>query len=163
MAPNDVRIGFGYDVHRFTRGRKLRLGGVTIPHNMGLAGHSDADVLLHAICDAVLGAAAMGDIGRHFPDTDTKYKGIASLRLLREVRNIVRRNSFAVVNVDSTVVLEAPKIAPHAEKMRRNISRALGIEEDRVSVKASTNETLGFVGRGEGCAAFAVVSLRQTI
>ncbi len=162
MSAKDVRIGFGYDVHRFAPGRKLRLGGVAIPHTMGLEGHSDADVLLHAICDAVLGAAALGDIGQHFPDTDKKYKGIASLKLLREVVKLIRRNNFAVVNVDSTVVLETPKIGPHVKKMRENVSRALGAKVDQISIKATTNENLGFVGRGEGCAAFAVVLLTQT-
>lgn len=163
MTASDVRIGFGYDVHRFARGRKLRLGGVTIPHTMGLEGHSDADVLIHAICDAVLGAAALDDIGHQFPDSDQAYKGIASLKLLREVGRIIKGSNFSVVNVDSTVVLETPKIASHVETMRKNIAQALSIKMGQISVKATTNEGIGFIGRGEGCAAFAVVSLKLTI
>jgi len=163
MPETSVRFGFGYDVHRFAPSRRLRLGGVTIPHTMGLVGHSDADVLIHAICDAVLGAASLGDIGHHFPNSQRKYKGISSLRLLREVRRIIKRHDFVVVNVDSTVVLEVPRIAPHVTQMRGKISRALGIDVSQVSVKATTNETIGFVGRQEGCAAFAVASLRLSI
>ena len=150
------RVGFGYDVHRFTRGRRLVLGGVRIPYPVGLEGHSDADVLLHAIADAVLGAAALGDIGMHFPNTSKKYKNISSLKLLREVRALLRAKGAGVVNVDSTVVLEEPKLSRHVPSMRRKIATALGIPSAAVSVKATTSEGLGFAGRREGCAAFAV-------
>ncbi len=155
----EIRIGFGYDVHRLAAGRKLILGGVHIPHTKGLQGHSDADVLLHAVCDAILGAAALGDIGKHFPDTDRKYKGISSLTLLRRVRALLKEHRFQVSNIDSTIVLERPKISPHIVRMRRNIATALGIAPASVSVKATTNEGIGFVGREEGCAAYAVASL----
>ncbi len=159
ISPQVHKIGFGYDIHRLTRGRKLTLGGVRIPHSKGLLGHSDADVLLHAICDALLGAAALGDIGKHFPDSDRRFKNISSLRLLRRVGALLRENNYAVHNVDSTVVLEQPRISPHTLKMRRNIAAALGIPVGGVSVKATTNEGIGFVGREEGCAAYAVASI----
>ncbi len=151
-----MRIGHGYDVHRLARGRKLVLGGVEILYDKGLLGHSDADVLLHAIADSLLGAAALGDIGKHFPDSDEKYKGADSLVLLAEVAKILRDNGFAVTNVDSTVIAQAPKLAPFIEKMRQNIASALGVDVSAVSVKATTEEKLGFTGAGEGIAAHAV-------
>jgi len=154
-----LRIGFGYDIHRFAPRRRLVLGGVRIPHTVGLLGHSDADVLLHAICDALLGAAALGDIGKHFPDTDRRFKGISSLKLLQNVRALLRRNRVEILNVDSTVVLERPKIGKHVPAMQKNICRVLGLTRDRVSVKATTNEGLGPLGSGEGCAAFAVAAI----
>jgi 2-C-methyl-D-erythritol 2,4-cyclodiphosphate synthase len=153
------RIGFGYDVHRLVEGRKLILGGVDVPHSRGLDGHSDADVLLHAIADALLGAAALGDIGRHFPTDDPRYKGISSLILLRHVGDLLLQHRCSVVNIDATVVLEAPKIAPYADKMRQNIADALKIPIDRISIKATTHEGLGFVGSGQGASAHAVALL----
>jgi 2-C-methyl-D-erythritol 2,4-cyclodiphosphate synthase len=159
VVDSGIRVGFGYDIHRLTQGRKLVLGGVRIKHTVGLLGHSDADVLLHAIADALLGAAALGDIGKHFPDNDKRYKGISSLRLLRRVGKLLRDNNLDVRNIDSTVVLERPKIAPYVTTMRRNIARALGISTTQVSVKATTNEGIGSLGAGEGCASFAVVAL----
>lgn len=150
------RIGFGYDVHRMTAGRKLTIGGVDIPYPKGLDGHSDADVLVHAVADALLGAAALGDIGKHFPDTDPRFKGISSLILLRHVADLLASHRFAVGNVDATVVLEAPKIAPFVDLMRGNIADALRIPPGQISVKATTHETLGFIGGGEGAAAHAV-------
>ncbi len=152
-------IGFGYDSHRLATGRPLILGGKEIPHDRGLLGHSDADVLIHAVCDAILGAAAAGDIGRHFPDTDPAYRGISSLLLLKRVREIAGAKGYRVSNVDSTIVLERPKLAPHLGEMAGNIAAALGIQPDRVNVKAKTNEGMGLVGAGEGAAAFAVVFL----
>ena len=150
------RVGFGYDVHRFLRGRPLVLGGVRIPYALGLEGHSDADVLLHAICDAILGGAALGDIGQRFPNTSRSYKNISSLKLLERVGRMVVKRGMHVVNVDATVVLEEPKILRHVPSMRRRIARCLGMKPSCVSVKATTSEGLGFVGRREGCAAFAV-------
>jgi 2-C-methyl-D-erythritol 2,4-cyclodiphosphate synthase len=152
-----MRIGQGFDAHALIAGRKLIIGGVEIPHDKGLAGHSDADVLIHALCDALLGAAALGDIGAHFPDSDARYKGIDSRRLLREVAALLARNRYRVVNVDATVIAQAPRMAPHIAAMRANLASDLGIEADTVSVKAKTTERLGFVGRGEGIAAEAVV------
>jgi len=151
-----IRIGHGYDVHRLTEGRRLILGGVDIPHEKGLLGHSDADVLLHAISDSLLGAAAMGDIGKIFPDTDEKYKGADSLMLLRQVGIRLRAAGYSIVNIDSTVIAEAPKLSPHIKLMRSNIARALGIDIAAVSVKATTEEGLGFTGKKEGIAAHAV-------
>jgi 2-C-methyl-D-erythritol 2,4-cyclodiphosphate synthase len=160
-----MRIGHGYDVHRFeeapSEGRSLVLGGVEIAHERGLAGHSDADVLLHAIADALLGAAALGDLGAHFPDTDAEWAGADSMDLLRTVRERVATAGHAVGNVDATVVLDAPKLRPHVDAMRRNVAEALGMEEGRVSVKATTSEGLGFVGRREGAAAHAVCLLTE--
>ena len=150
------RVGFGYDVHRLISGRKLVLGGVEISHPLGLEGHSDADVVLHALADALLGAAALGDIGRHFPDTDPRYKGISSLILLRHVADLLLQHRFDVVNVDVTLILERPKIAPYVELMRRNICDSLRIALHQVSVKATTSEGLGFVGSEQGAAAHAV-------
>lgn len=154
-----VRIGYGYDVHRLVEGRPLVLGGVRIPHERGLLGHSDADVLTHAVIDALLGAAALGDIGAHFPDTDEVWRGADSLHLLETVVARVRAAGFAVGNVDATVVLERPKLRPHVEAMRENLARALGVEVGRVSVKATRGEGMGFVGRAEGAAAHAVCLL----
>lgn len=154
-----TRIGFGYDAHRFAAGRKLMLGGVEIPHTHGLLGHSDADVLLHAVCDALLGAAALGDIGRHFPDTDPRYKGISSLTLLSHVGRLVQENGYTIGNIDSTIVMEHPKVNPHVEAMRRAIGEALTIPPEVISIKATTNEGMGFVGTGEGAVAYAVALL----
>jgi 2-C-methyl-D-erythritol 2,4-cyclodiphosphate synthase len=152
-----MRVGFGYDVHAFVEGRPLILGGVEIPHSLGLLGHSDADVLLHAICDALFGAAAMGDIGSHFPDSDPRYKGISSLSLLRLTMGHLNEHGFRVENIDSTLVLQRPKVAPFIHRMVINIAEVLGTETSRVSVKATTTEKLGFAGREEGVAAYAVV------
>lgn len=151
-----MRIGHGYDVHKLVEGRRLVLGGVEISYDKGLLGHSDADVLLHAISDSLLGAAALGDIGKHFPDSDEKYKGADSLLLLREVAKILFDNGFCVVNVDSTVIAQQPKLAPFIDKMRQNIADALSVDVGAVSVKATTEEHLGFTGRGEGIAAHAI-------
>lgn len=155
-----MRVGFGYDSHRFVEGRKLILGGREIPYEKGLLGHSDADVLLHAICDAILGAIGEGDIGRHFPDKDPVYKDISSLELLSEVRNIADKKGYCVNNVDSTVVLERPKLMEYIDEMVLNIAGALDMSVEMVNIKATTNEGMGFVGRGEGVAAFAVVTVR---
>ena len=151
-----MRIGHGYDVHRLVEGRKLIIGGVEISYDKGLLGHSDADVLLHAISDSLLGAAALGDIGKHFPDSDEKYNGADSLVLLAEVAKILRENGYFTVNVDATVLAQAPKLAPHIPLMRKNIASALGIDVNDVSVKATTEEGLGFTGNKEGIAAHAV-------
>lgn len=153
------RIGHGYDVHPLVSGRRLILGGVDIPHDTGLQGHSDADVLIHAVCDACLGAAALGDIGRHFPDTDPRYKGIDSRELLRHVRLQLAARGWMVVNVDSTIIAQAPRLAPHIPQMVANLAADLGIAADQVNVKATTTERLGFAGRQEGIAAHAVVLL----
>jgi 2-C-methyl-D-erythritol 2,4-cyclodiphosphate synthase len=152
-----TRIGFGYDIHRFAPNRKLILGGVRIPSKLGLLGHSDADVLLHAICDALLGAAALGDIGKHFPDTDHRFKDVSSLSLLENVGELLAAHQFQVVNIDSTIILQSPKIAPFILRMRRKIATVLGLQLNQISVKATTNEGLGALGAGEGCAAYAVV------
>ncbi len=155
------RVGTGYDVHRLTEGRKLILGGVEIPFGKGLLGHSDADVLVHAIMDALLGAAALGDIGLHFPDNDPAYEGADSLVLLRKVGGILTNHGYYIENVDSTVIAHAPKLRPYIEEMRENIASRLKIPKDRVSVKATTEERLGFTGSGEGIAAQAVCSLSR--
>lgn len=157
-----MRIGQGYDVHRLTEGRKLILGGVEIPWEKGLLGHSDADVLTHAVMDALLGAAALGDIGKLFPDTDERYRGADSLRLLEEVGRVLREHGYAVVNVDATVIAQAPKLAPYREQMRMNLAARLGLGIDCVSVKATTEERLGFTGDGSGMAAQAV-ALIETV
>jgi 2-C-methyl-D-erythritol 2,4-cyclodiphosphate synthase len=157
-----IRVGQGFDVHRFADDRALVLGGVVIPHSKGLLGHSDADVLLHAIADALLGAAAQGDIGHHFPDTDMRYKGISSLTLLEHVGALLNGLNYSISNVDATLVMERPKIAPHVPAMRENIARALHIETGRVSVKATTNEGLGFIGAGEGAVAHAIALITST-
>jgi 2-C-methyl-D-erythritol 2,4-cyclodiphosphate synthase len=154
-----VRIGQGFDVHVLVKGRKLIIGGVTIPFEKGLAGHSDADVLIHAVCDALLGAAALGDIGRHFPDTDSRYKDADSRALLREVGGKVKQAGFSVANVDATIIAEAPKLAPHIPAMVANLAADLGLRPDQVNVKAKTAEKLGAVGRGEGIAAEAIALL----
>jgi len=149
----------GYDVHRLVEGRPLVMGGVTIPYELGLLGHSDADVLLHAIADALLGAAALGDIGKHFPDTDPAYKGISSMILLEKVGKLLEENMFFIENIDATIIAQAPKMRPHIDQMRENIARALGISTDQVNVKATTEEGLGFTGEGEGISAQAVCML----
>ncbi|MEN6325571.1 MAG: 2-C-methyl-D-erythritol 2,4-cyclodiphosphate synthase [Syntrophomonas sp.] len=151
-----MRVGSGYDVHRLVEGRQLILGGVEIPHNLGLLGHSDADVLLHAICDALLGAAALGDIGRHFPDSDSRYQGIKSLLLLEQVGQKLKTAGFAIVNIDSTIVAQEPRLAPYIDQMRANIAGALDLNPAQVNVKATTTEHLGFEGRKEGISAQAV-------
>jgi 2-C-methyl-D-erythritol 2,4-cyclodiphosphate synthase len=156
-----IRFGLGYDVHRLMQGRKLIIGGVHIPSDIGLFGHSDADVLLHAICDALLGAAALGDIGKHFPDTNKKYHNISSLKLLKQVGIIIRKRGWGVNNIDSTVILERPKIAKYVDAMRQRIGKALNVSPQLISIKATTHEGLGPFGREEGCAAFAVASILQ--
>lgn len=155
------RIGYGYDVHKLVVGRPLILGGVEIPHTHGLLGHSDADVLLHAICDAILGAAALGDIGKHFPDTDARFKGISSLELLRLVNSLLLAKGFIIGNIDSTLLMERPKIITYVDQMRDNISTSLSIQKDAVSIKATTNEGLGFIGNAEGIAASAVALIHS--
>ena len=155
----DIRIGHGYDVHRLVPDRKLILGGVTIPHETGLLGHSDADVLLHAISDALLGALALGDIGKHFPDTDPRYAGADSLVLLSHVVSLIQNEGWRVGNVDATVLAQAPKLAPHIPSMRENVAGVLSVSTDRVSIKATTEERLGFTGEKLGIAAHAVVLL----
>jgi len=154
-----MRIGQGFDVHQLVAGRKLIIGGVDIPYDQGLLGHSDADVLLHAICDALLGAAALGDIGRHFADTDAKFKNIDSRILLREVSRLLNNAGFRVGNVDATIIAQAPKMAPHITQMVENIAADLGVAMNAVNVKATTTEKLGYTGRGEGIAAQAVALL----
>ena len=154
-----MRIGHGYDVHRLVEGRKLILGGVDVPYRMGLLGHSDADVLLHALSDAILGAIGEGDIGRHFPDTDPAYKGADSIKLLQHVMGLADAKGYRIGNVDATIVAQRPKLAPFIAEMRGNIARALSTDEDRVNVKATTTEELGFAGRGEGIASYAVALL----
>ena len=154
-----MRIGHGFDAHALVAGRRLVIGGVSIPHEKGLAGHSDADVLIHAVCDALLGAAGLGDIGTHFPDSDARYKDIDSRRLLREVARLLKERGLKVANVDATVIAQAPRMAPHIAAMRANLAADLGVAPDAVNVKAKTTEKLGFVGRGEGIAAEAVALL----
>ena len=156
-----IRIGHGYDVHRLVEGRKLILGGVDIPFEKGLLGHSDADVLLHAVSDSLLGAAALGDIGKHFPDTDEKYKGADSLQLLKNVGEILKAEGYIVVNIDATVLAQRPKLAPFIQAMRKNIAEALGVEIDAVSIKATTEEGLGFTGEGLGIAAHSVCLIEK--
>jgi len=158
-----MRIGHGYDVHQLVAGRDLILGGVKIPHAKGLLGHSDADVLLHAICDACLGAAGLGDLGRHFPDTDPRYKNINSRELLRHVESLLDENGWQLENVDSTLIAQSPKLAPHIPAMIANIAADLGVSADCVNVKATTTEKLGFTGREEGIAAHAVVLLESIV
>lgn len=161
MIPN-IRIGHGYDVHRLVPDRALILGGVEIPYEKGLLGHSDADVLTHAVMDALLGALALGDIGKHFPDTDPRYGGADSLCLAKEVCALLHREGWRIGNIDATVLAQAPKLAPHIPQMRKNLAACLGIEEDRVSVKATTEEHLGFTGEGLGIAAHAVCLLLES-
>ena len=154
-----MRVGMGYDVHRLVENRELILGGVKIPYEKGLLGHSDADVLLHAVMDALLGAAALGDIGKHFPDTDPAYKGISSIELLKHVGNLLEENRFLIENIDATIIAQAPKMRPHIDLMRENIAAALGIETEQVNVKATTEEGLGFTGSGEGISSQAICML----
>ena len=156
-----TRCGIGYDAHRLVAGRKLILGGVEIPHSVGLDGHSDADVLSHAIADALLGAIGESDIGHHFPNTDETIRGISSIAILEHVTHVLRKAKARPVNVDATLIAEAPKIAPYIDAMRENIARVLHLERGRISIKATTNEGLGTIGRGEGMAAMAVVSVEQ--
>ncbi len=156
-----MRIGFGYDVHKFAENRKLIIGGVDIPHKIGLLGHSDADVLTHSIMDALLGAAALGDIGKHFPDSSSEFKNINSLILLERTKNILSQAGYEIVNIDSTIAAQAPKLASFIDEMRENIASSLGIEKNFVSIKATTTETLGFEGRKEGISAYAVCLIRQ--
>lgn len=154
-----MRIGFGFDVHQLAEGRELRLGGITVPHTTGAVGHSDADVLIHALCDALLGAANLGDIGKHFPDTSAEFKNIDSRILLKRVMEMIKYKKLTVENFDVTLCLEKPKIAPHIEAMKKSLSEIMRIEEDRISIKATTNEKLGFIGREEGVGCYAVVLL----
>lgn len=154
-----MRVGMGYDVHRLTENRKLILGGVEIPYEKGLLGHSDADVLLHAIMDALLGAAALGDIGKHFPDTDPAYEGISSIKLLEHVGELLEQNNYVIENIDATIIAQRPKMLPHIPQMRKNVARALGIEESQVNIKATTEEGLGFTGSGEGISSQAICLL----
>ncbi len=159
--PKEFRIGHGFDVHRFRRGRKLILGGVEIPHSQGLAGHSDADAVLHALMNALLGAMADGDIGSHFPDSDPRYKDIASGKLLAEVLRIMRRMRFKLVNADMTVVAERPKLSPHYSRIRKSVASLCNVAESRISVKATTTEKLGWTGQGKGVAVTAMVLLSR--
>ena len=156
-----IRSGIGYDVHRLEKGRKLILGGVEITHSHGLEGHSDADVLSHAIADALLGAVAAGDIGQHFPNTDESIRGISSIDILKRVRELLAEKKAHVANVDATIIAEAPKIAPHIPAMRTIIAQAIAVDESRVAIKATTNERLGTIGRGEGIAAMAIATVEQ--
>lgn len=154
-----TRFGMGYDVHQLTENRKLIIGGVEIPFEKGLLGHSDADVLLHAIADALLGAAALGDIGKHFPDTDDHYKGISSIILLEHVGKLLNEKGYSVGNVDATIVAQRPKMLPHIPQMRENIAKALNVDVDRINVKATTEEHLGFTGNGQGISSYAVAGI----
>lgn len=158
---NDIRIGNGYDVHALADGLPMFLGGVAIPSGRGFVAHSDGDVAIHALCDGLLGALALGDIGKHFPDSDPRYKGIDSKRLLEQVTALVREQGWAVGNVDLTIALQAPKLAPHIPAMRRTLADILGVGVEQVSVKATTTERLGFVGRGEGCEVWATVIIKK--
>lgn len=158
-----MRIGMGYDVHKLAENRKMIIGGVEIPYEKGLLGHSDADVLLHAIMDALLGAAALGDIGKHFPDTDEKYEGISSIKLLEYVGELLEENCFLIENIDATIIAQAPKMRPHIDTMRENIAKALGIDVSQVNVKATTEEGLGFTGAGEGISSQAICMLTSPI
>ena len=154
-----MRVGMGYDVHKLTEGRDLILGGVNIPWEKGLLGHSDADVLIHAVMDALLGAAALGDIGKHFPDTDPAYKGISSVKLLLHVTELLKQNGYSIGNIDATIIAQKPKMAPHIAQMRKNMAEAMQRPEDCLNIKATTEEGLGFTGRGEGIAAQAICLL----
>lgn len=154
-----MRIGFGYDAHKLVKGRKLFVGGVEIPHPAGLLGWSDGDVLLHAVIDALIGAIGEGDIGSHFPPGDKKFKGISSLKLLETIKKLLRERGYSIVNIDSTVVAEEPRLAPHIEKIRKNISNTLGVKKEKINVKAKTEEGMGFTGSKEGISAYAVCLL----
>ena len=156
-----MRVGMGYDVHKLVEGRDLIMGGVNIPYEKGLLGHSDADVLLHAISDALLGAAALGDIGKHFPDTDPKYKGADSLKLLEHVGKLLDEKLYVIENIDATIIAQRPKMAPHIPQMRENIAKALGLDVDQVNVKATTEEGLGFTGSGEGISSQAICAIEK--
>lgn len=156
-----MRVGLGYDVHKLVEGRDLILGGVNIPYEKGLLGHSDADVLVHAIMDALLGAAALGDIGKHFPDTDPAYKGADSLKLLEHVGNILDEHLYVIENIDATIIAQRPKMAPHIQTMRKNVARVLGIDVDQVNIKATTEEGLGFTGTGEGISSQAICAIEK--
>ncbi len=158
-----MRIGIGYDVHRLKEGRKLILGGVEVPHTMGLDGHSDADVLIHAIMDAMLGALALGDIGKHFPDTDEKYHGISSVLLLEHCCELLQKNGYRIVNIDSTVIAQAPKLSPFIEQMRTTVAQAMKIDVEQVSIKATTEEKLGFTGAGLGISAQAIALIEKNM
>jgi 2-C-methyl-D-erythritol 2,4-cyclodiphosphate synthase len=155
-----MRIGIGYDVHKFIKGRKFMMGGVEIPHSHGLEGHSDADVLLHSICDSLLGAAGLKDIGHYFPNTDKKWKGASSLILLKECGRLISRAKFKIGNIDSVVLLEEPKISPYIDEMKKNIANTLNIKRKQVSVKSTTSEGLGFIGNKSGCSAYTVCLLK---
>ena len=155
-----MRVGMGYDVHKLVENRDLILGGVKIPYELGLLGHSDADVLIHAIMDSLLGASALGDIGKHFPDTDPKYKGISSIELLKEVGKLLKDNNFTIGNIDSTIIAQKPKMAPHIESMRKNIANALNISVNQINVKATTEEGLGFTGEGLGISSQSICLLK---
>ena len=156
-----MRVGMGYDVHKLTENRKLILGGVEIPYEKGLLGHSDADVLLHAIMDALLGAAALGDIGKHFPDTDPAYKGASSIELLKHVGKLIDEKLYIIGNIDATIIAQKPKMMPHIEKMRENVAKARNIEKNQVNIKATTEEGLGFTGSGEGISSQAICALQD--
>ena len=156
-----MRIGMGYDVHKLVENRDLILGGVKIPYSLGLLGHSDADVLLHAIMDSLLGAAALGDIGKHFPDSDDRYKGISSIELLKHVGSLLKENDWLIENIDSTIIAQKPKMAPHIENMRKNISEDLNINIDQINVKATTEEGLGFTGEGKGISSQSICLLTK--
>ena len=156
-----MRAGIGYDVHKLVEGRKLVIGGITIPYEKGLAGHSDADVLIHAVMDALLGAAALSDIGKHFPDTDDAYKGISSMELLKHVGKLIEEKLYVISNIDATIIAQMPKMAPYIDDMKANITNTLNLREDQVNIKATTEEGLGFTGRGEGIAAQAVCGLEE--
>lgn len=160
---NRMRIGMGYDVHKLTEGRDLILGGVKIPYEKGLLGHSDADVLIHAVMDALLGAAAMGDVGKHFPDTDPAYKGISSVKLLKHVGELLEEQLYIVSNIDATIIAQRPKMAPYIEQMRANIAEALHLETSQVNIKATTEEGLGFTGTGKGISAQAAACLESAV
>lgn len=154
-----MRVGIGYDVHKLVEGRELILGGVNIPYEKGLLGHSDADVIVHAIMDALLGAAALGDIGQHFPDTDPQYKGISSIALLKHVGKLLEEHNYVIENIDSTIIAQRPKMMPHLSQMRKNVAKALGIEVNQINIKATTEEGMGFTGSGDGISAQAICSL----
>lgn len=156
-----MRVGLGYDVHKLVEGRDLILGGVTIPYEKGLLGHSDADVLVHAIMDALLGAAALGDIGKHFPDTDPAYKGISSIKLLSHVGKLLEEHLYVIENIDATIIAQRPKMAPHIETMRKNVAEVLGLELDQINIKATTEEGLGFTGTGEGISSQAICAIEK--
>jgi len=156
-----MRVGFGYDVHRFASKRRLIIGGVEIKHKFGLLGHSDADVLLHSICDALLGAAGLRDIGYYFPNTDAKWKDVSSLVLLNRTGELIKKKKFKIINIDSTVILEQPKLSPYIDTMKQNISKTLKIKTGQISIKATTSEGLGFIGKNEGCAAYTICSLNK--